>query len=116
MFREYFIYRQVVVLTEITKIKVEKQNKIDYTRWFIPEYIGYNDSFEKRRKNSKSFKAAVDLHLRSDVPVGSALSGGLDSSAIVSYVNILLRQKGKLNYRKHFHRVPLIKDTMKNMD
>lgn len=28
---------------------------------------------------------AVDLHLRSDVPVGTCLSGGLDSSAIVSF-------------------------------
>jgi asparagine synthase (glutamine-hydrolysing) len=89
--------------SEITKIKVEKQNKIDYTRWFIPEYIGYNDSFEKAKEEFKElFKAAVDLHLRSDVPVGSALSGGLDSSAIVSYVNILLRQKGKTELQKTF--------------
>src|SRR5919199_3954182 len=36
------------------------------------------------------FRDAVRLHLRSDVPVGTCLSGGLDSSAIVCMANELL--------------------------
>ena len=40
------------------------------------------------------FREAVDLHLRSDVPVGTCLSGGLDSSAIVCTVNEELRRRG----------------------
>jgi asparagine synthase (glutamine-hydrolysing) len=40
------------------------------------------------------FEDVVHLHLRSDVPVGSCLSGGLDSSAIVCISNNELRRKG----------------------
>ncbi len=39
-------------------------------------------------------ESAVAIRLRSDVKVGSALSGGLDSSAIVFLVNEALRERG----------------------
>lgn len=38
---------------------------------------------------------SVRLHMRSDVPVGSCLSGGLDSSAIVCLASELMHNEGK---------------------
>ena len=46
--------------------------------------------------------SAVDLRLRSDVKVGSALSGGLDSSSIVYLVNQSLRRAGVANLQETF--------------
>jgi asparagine synthase (glutamine-hydrolysing) len=39
-------------------------------------------------------KEVVSLHLRSDLPVGTCLSGGLDSSAIACMVSAELRRRG----------------------
>ncbi|MBF4247322.1 asparagine synthase, partial [Vibrio anguillarum] len=48
---------------------------------------------------------AVRLRLRADVKVGSALSGGLDSSSIVYLVNEQLRAQGKADLQETFSSV-----------
>lgn len=45
---------------------------------------------------------SVRLRLRADVPVGSCLSGGLDSSSIVCIMNELLRAQGTSSLQKTF--------------
>lgn len=49
---------------------------------------------EVQERFRELFFSAVELRLRSDVPVGALLSGGLDSSAIVSVIEHLARTRG----------------------
>ena len=59
-----------------------------------PAGIGIHDASQEF---SELFHDAVSLRMRSDVPVGSCLSGGLDSSAIVCTAHALL-PKGRASF------------------
>src|SRR5262249_6572972 len=55
---------------------------------------------EAGRRYHAALSDAVRLHLRSDVPVGSCLSGGLDSSSIVCLMSEMLGSRsggGRIN-------------------
>ncbi len=80
---------------------------LDLTRWTpghdAPVHRWYDIPRSRGEKMSEPAAAArfrelfidsVRLHLRSDVRVGSCLSGGLDSSAIVSVMDRLLKDGG----------------------
>lgn len=64
-------------------IKNEKWFKIDHKK---RANLSYEDAVKELRKK---FLESVKLHLRSDVKVGAALSGGIDSSAIVCAMRYL---------------------------
>jgi asparagine synthase (glutamine-hydrolysing) len=51
-----------------------------------------------------TFEQSVEIHLRADVPVGTCLSGGLDSSSIVCAVNRQLdaRQRARADWQQTF--------------
>lgn len=54
-------------------------------RWWVPSLVErqdwqFDDAVEQVREQ---FLQNIRLHLRSDVPLGAALSGGIDSSAVV---------------------------------
>ncbi|NVN92178.1 MAG: asparagine synthase (glutamine-hydrolyzing) [Desulfuromonadales bacterium] len=56
----------------------------------------------------KLFEESVRLHMRSDVPVGSCLSGGLDSSAIVMNMNNMLADGQQLHTFSYIVDDPII--------
>jgi len=72
--------------------------RIEIKKWWELETdikdIGTKEAVEKFRK---LFTDSVRLRLRSDVPVGSCLSGGLDSSSIVSKMVKLLGSPDNIN-------------------
>jgi asparagine synthase (glutamine-hydrolysing) len=73
------------------------------TKWYQMSSEKFVGNFDQATVNfRKYFEESIERHLRADVEVGSALSGGLDSSCIVSYINILLKKYKKSDLQKTF--------------
>ncbi len=71
-------------------------------RWYTPTprpRVELGDAAEELRD---ALTDAVRLRLRADVPVGSCLSGGLDSSSIVCVMSDLLHRAGVRDHLKTF--------------
>ncbi len=87
----------------LDKVKPDSSGRINYDKWYLlkrdPFKGSFNDASEIFRK---LFERSVKEHLYADVPVGTALSGGLDSSSIVCEVNRILRNNGKTELQKTF--------------
>ena len=71
--------------------------------WYEPGHPQFEGTLEEAAARFLDlFHDAVRLRLRSDVPVGSCLSGGLDSSSIVCMVNRLLAERSAVELQKSF--------------
>jgi asparagine synthase (glutamine-hydrolysing) len=87
----------------IDQIKPDTTGRINYRKWYNLRRDPFKGDFEEAASVFRmSFERAVREHLFADVPVGTALSGGLDSSSIVCEVNKILRDNGKTELQKTF--------------
>lgn len=94
------------------RVKVDElmNGFIPHIFWKIHPNLSYESFNEtKAHEYAKRYydllEDAVRIRLRADVKVGSALSGGLDSSSIVYLVNRLLREEGKTDLQETFSSV-----------
>lgn len=88
-------YEKIEALPAAHSLRIDIQNnRINSTNIFRywDVYTGERSQLsfvDKVDAFRQMFMTSVDLHMRSDVPVATCLSGGLDSSAIVSAVQSL---------------------------
>ena len=70
------------------------EGRIESTQWYRLSGLPFEGSFDEAASVFRErFEDSVRSHLRADVPVGSCLSGGLDSSSIVCMANEILRHE-----------------------
>ncbi len=88
---------------KISSLLPGRDRKIANYRWYELLRNKYQGTFEEAAEEfERLFKSSIALHLRSDVPTGTALSGGLDSSAIVCEMNNILKKQGVVHLQKTF--------------
>ena len=80
-----------------------KNGEMKVSRWYnLPADNIMTDTKNLYTDFYNLFYDSVRLRLRSDVEVGSCLSGGLDSSAIVCTMHNILRNEGKSEMQKTY--------------
>ena len=71
-------------------LKIDRNNKVSISKYWSLDNIKVNHDISLKEATDtyyQLFEDSIRLRLRSDVPVGSSLSGGLDSSSIVSLID-----------------------------
>jgi asparagine synthase (glutamine-hydrolysing) len=75
---------------------VDPEMRVEVTRWYDPPSRAWHGSLADAAAELRELLAdSVRLCLRSDVPVGTCLSGGIDSSAIACLVQRELDERGR---------------------
>lgn len=111
-------YQQINTLPAGHFLWVNLQDLLKTERWYNPVFNTFNGTSENAIEQfSFLFQQSVARRLRSDVAVGTSLSGGLDSSSIVAQINSCL-VKSPLIHQMCFSAIfpGFAKDESKYMD
>ena len=95
--RESTFYKKISRLPAATTLKINK-NKFylrKYWKLNINHHISFDSDEEYKKVFLDIFTEAVRCRLRSAFPVGSMLSGGLDSSSVACTAEKILSKEGK---------------------
>lgn len=85
-------------------------NKIETKEYYNINFKPKEQDFDKLvEKIDDTITKSIDYHIISDVPVGAYLSGGIDSSYVVSYLKPDKTFSVGFDY-KNFNEVPMAKD------
>jgi len=97
---------------EYVECSIDKlHSALPISRWYEVSPESFTGNLESAAAAFRHvFEDAVRLRLRADVPVGSCLSGGLDSSSIVCVANSLLRERNLEGLHKTFSAFSEIKE------
>jgi asparagine synthase (glutamine-hydrolysing) len=88
--RDETLYKGIFHMPAGSWIKVDPRGDVQTRKWWetldhLPE-VPKNEA-EQVERYRELFTDAVRIRLRSDVPIGSLLSGGMDSSSIVCTIH-----------------------------
>jgi asparagine synthase (glutamine-hydrolysing) len=90
----FFRNVQKLLPGHLVEVSLEQEVKFEFRNWVVEEQTPKLKQYaSSTRQYRDAFIKSVEMHLRSDVEVGSCLSGGLDSSAIVGVVSDLIRPR-----------------------
>lgn len=82
-------FRNLRALPPATNLTIDRDGRATTTTWWHPDPEACRARWLGDRDPVAAFgellESAVDLHLRADVPIGTCLSGGLDSSTLVAF-------------------------------
>lgn len=88
--------------------KVDNIGDLTFKKYYNLEFNDQDEDFNEAKAKEYSeeyyrlLQDSVALRLRSDVPIGTCFSGGLDSSSVVYFMNKILKEKDSTKLQNAF--------------
>ena len=97
---EETFFKNIYQLRPGQYLLIENQEQKIRSYWDIePREVRFSREENYAQQFEKLFEDSIRLRLRSDVPIGTCLSGGLDSSSIVCMANRMMFEGNEVNPR-----------------